>query len=65
MELRRDWAREYARFHDEQGNLISVPLAWTNLADEADPFVVLSQGRAHFRVADLLALAALIQETRP
>ena len=30
VELRRDWAREYARFHDEQGNLISVPLAWTN-----------------------------------
>jgi hypothetical protein len=27
--------------------------------------VVLSQGRAHFRVADLLALAVLIQETRP
>lgn len=63
--MRRDWAREYARFHDEQGNLISVPVAWTDLADEADPFVVLARGRAHFRVADLLALAALIQEVKP
>ena len=34
--------------------------AWTNLAPE-DPFVVVSAGRAYFRVEDLLRLGVLIE----
>ena len=62
MEYRRDWGREHAVFYDQSNQLIAIPVAWTDLADEEDPFVVLSEGRACFRVVDLLALAELIEE---
>jgi hypothetical protein len=39
----------------------SVPASWTDV-EEADPFVALSAGRTLFRVEDLLALSALIEE---
>jgi hypothetical protein len=61
-ELRRGWGREYAIFYDDTDYLMAVPLAWTDLAVEEDPFVVLSGGRACFRVVDLLALAELIED---
>lgn len=46
-------------FYDDDGRLESIPVAWTDLAAE-DPFVVVSAGRACFRVEDLLRLRALI-----
>jgi hypothetical protein len=64
VEFRRDWARERALFYDEQGHLVAVPVDWTDLADQEDPFVTLSEGRAHFRVVDLVALVELIEEAR-
>ena len=37
----------------------SLPAGWTDV-EGPDPFLVLAAGRAHFRSADLLALAQLL-----
>ncbi|MHB9124566.1 MAG: DUF5372 family protein [Armatimonadota bacterium] len=47
-------------FYDECGSLRPIPIAWTSLA-EPDPFCVLSEGRALFRVECLLDLVELIR----
>jgi len=39
----------------------SLPARWTSAVAE-DPAVVMSAGRAHLRVADLLELAQLVRE---
>jgi hypothetical protein len=62
VDLRRGWGREHAAFYDDNDDLIAVPIAWTDLAGEEDPFVVLSEGRACFRVVDLLVLVELIED---
>ncbi len=62
IEYRRSWGREHAVFYDENENLVAVPVDWTDLAETADAFVVVSEGRAFARPADLLALCALIKE---
>ncbi len=49
-----------AYYHDDHGQPQSMPIAWTDLAAE-DPFVVVSAGRAYFRIEDLLRLSALIE----
>lgn len=64
IEYRRDWGRERAVFYDENEDLVAVPVDWTDLAEAADPFVSLSEGRALARPADLLALSALIEEVK-
>jgi hypothetical protein len=40
----------------------SVPIAWTDFA-AVDPFVAVAAGRAPFRLADLIALRALVGAT--
>ena len=40
-----------------------MPLDWTDIAPQ-DPFVVVSAGRALFRVEDLLGLARLLGEIK-
>jgi len=57
---RRSWRNEYVDLHDEQEQLISVPLAWTDAA-ERDPFVVMAAGRSYFRTEDLVRLVHLIE----
>ena len=63
--LRRghSWGDQRVWFHNDAGQLISLPERWTSL-EPADPFVALSQGRAHARVSDLLALAQLVTDLR-
>ena len=39
----------------------SLPAAWTDV-EGLDPFLVIAAGRAHFRAADLLALAHLLRK---
>jgi hypothetical protein len=56
---RHNWREEQVYYHDEEGQLVALPLAWTNLA-EVDLVVVMGGGRAAFRVVDLLALANLV-----
>jgi hypothetical protein len=48
-------------FYNHKGRKSSVPLDWTDIGPQ-DPFVVVSAGRALFRVEDLLCLANLIEE---
>jgi len=61
--LRRghSWGDHQVWFHTDTGQLISLPETWTSLSP-ADPFVALSQGRAHARVQDLLELARLVAD---
>ena len=64
VEFSRCWGREHVVFYDESDELISVPVAWTDLAEATDPFVTLSEGRALARPTDLLELCALIKEVK-
>jgi hypothetical protein len=50
-------------FFNQKGCKSSVPLDWTDLEPQ-DPFVVVSAGRALFRVEDLLGLARLLGEIK-
>ena len=59
---RRSWGNnECVDCLDDQGRLVSILVAWTDAA-EGDPFVVLSGGRAYFRIEDLTRLHDLIGE---
>ena len=60
---RRNWGEDRVYYHDERGELGSLPTGWTDAAD-TDPFVVLAAGRSPFRIADLLDLADLVEQVR-
>jgi len=45
------------------GSVATVPRAWTDRATP-EPFVVLAEGKAHFRPEDLTALAELVAQIR-
>ena len=57
---RRSWGHECVDLHDEQDEVITVPIGWTDAA-HPDPFVVVSAGRSNFRVQDLVRLVHLIE----
>ena len=57
------WGEERVYFHDETGELVLLPARWTDVV-APDPFVVLSAGRSHFRVVDLLRLADLVEQLK-
>ena len=61
--VRRTWRQDRVFFVLEDGTLTSVPTAWTDVV-EPDVFVAVAAGRSAFRVADLLALAELIEVRR-
>ena len=48
-------------FHAAEGRLSQVPLSFTDLV-EPDPYVVVSAGRAHLGLKDLLGLVDLLGE---
>ena len=50
-------------FRVPEGGVVSIPKAWTDLADP-DPFEVIAAGRAYFRVEDLAALVTLVAQLR-
>ena len=50
-------------FYNTKGRKSSVPLDWTDIGPK-DPFVVVSAGRALFRVEDLLGLTCLLGEIK-
>ncbi|MBN1460896.1 MAG: hypothetical protein JXA57_15290 [Armatimonadetes bacterium] len=64
LEFRRDWGHDLVAFYDEKGNTITIPIRWTDLDNEYDPFVVISQGRSYFRMEDLLRLTELVEGIR-
>ena len=53
---RQNWGEDRVFYYDDQGELTSLPRAWTSRR-AVDPFVELSAGRCPFRLEDLLALA--------
>jgi uncharacterized protein DUF5372 len=61
---RNNWGEDRVCFHDERGELKSLPSAWTDVV-EPDPFVVVAAGRSPFRIEDLLVLAELLPSLRP
>jgi hypothetical protein len=54
-----NWGQQRVDLHDEQGNLLTLPAAWTDVVPP-DPCVVIAAGRSAFRAADLVELAALV-----
>ena len=48
-------------FYNWEGHLASIPLDWTDI-ESPDPFVVVSAGRALFRIKDVLRLVYLVDE---
>ena len=60
---RTTWGEDRVYYHDETGTLRRLPAAWTSVAVRS-PFEVVSAGRSHFRIEDLLQLAALIARQR-
>jgi hypothetical protein len=62
---RRSWGREVVDGQDAGGQIISIPLPWTDAAQDSDPFVVTAAGRSYFRPQDLLELATLIERIVP
>ena len=62
IDYRQFWGEDRVVYLDEKGEARSLPARWTNAGAE-DPVVVLSEGRSHFRVADLVELANLVRRT--
>jgi hypothetical protein len=60
---RNNWGEDRVCFRDEDGELKSLPAAWTD-AVEPDPFLVVAEGRSPFRLEDLLALADMVARLR-
>jgi hypothetical protein len=60
---RQNWGEDRVHLHDEDGQLFSLPAAWTDVV-AADPFVVIAAGRCPFTTAGLLALADLTGRLR-
>ena len=60
VDYRNCWAEERVFYVDETDQVRSLPACWTSAAAD-DPFVVLSAGRSHFRVSDLIELADLVR----
>ncbi len=57
------WGEDRVFYVDEAEQIRSFPAHWTTVAAD-DPFVVVSAGRSHFRVADLLELVKLVRGAR-
>jgi len=61
LTYRQSWGEDRVYFHDEAGDIWSIPARWTNVVAD-DPFVVVAAGRSPFRVTDLIQLGRMIQE---
>jgi uncharacterized protein DUF5372 len=59
VEHRLNWGEDRVCLRDEDGELFSLPAAWTD-AVAADPFTVIAAGRCPFTTDDLLAVADLV-----
>jgi hypothetical protein len=59
VERRNNWGEDRVNFYDAEGELRSMPTAWTDLG-EFHLFVTATAGRSWFRVADLLDLVRLL-----
>ena len=63
FEYRRDWSGQRVYFHDESGYLTSMPAEWTSVVPP-HPSQVIGEGRARFRLDDLVGLGELLEWIR-
>ena len=61
--FRQNWGEDRVHLHDENGQLFSLPAAWTDVV-AADLFVVIAAGRCAFTTDGLLAVADLVDRFR-
>jgi hypothetical protein len=54
------WGEDRVTVTHPDGRVHSVPVGWTDFVP-GDPYVSLGRGRSHFRVEELLMLAALVR----
>ncbi|MBI4704891.1 MAG: hypothetical protein HY744_27620 [Deltaproteobacteria bacterium] len=60
IDCRHFWGEDRVVYVGETGEARSLPAPWTSAVAE-DPAVVVSAGRSHFRVADLVELAKVVR----
>ena len=63
VSIRCSWGEERVFYHNEEGRFCSLPSGWTDVLG-CDPFLKVSEGRAHFRVKELLQLVAQLKRLR-
>ncbi|MBM3862164.1 MAG: hypothetical protein FJ395_21275 [Verrucomicrobia bacterium] len=63
VERRVNWGDDLLFYRDHRGYVTALPTRWTSLQEE-DPFLVVSAGRSHFQVGDLIGLTVLITELK-
>lgn len=63
IERRTTWGEDRVYFRDGKGEFRRIPAAWTSVSTR-NVFEVISAGRSHFRVEDLLQLAALLAQEK-
>lgn len=61
---KNNWAEDRVFFFADDGQIRSLPAAWTDV-DPPDPFTVVAAGRSLFRMEDLVSLASLLDGLRP
>ena len=61
VERRVNWGDDLLFYRDHRGYVTALPTRWTSLQEE-NPFLVVSAGRSHFQVCDLIDLAVLVSE---
>jgi hypothetical protein len=61
IERRVNYGDDLLFYRDHRGYVTALPTRWTSLQED-DLFLVVSAGRSHFRVDDLIDLAILITE---
>lgn len=61
--MQQTWRVDRVFVFGDDGTLKSLPTSWTDVG-EPDVFVVIAAGRSPFRVADLLALAEIVDGLR-
>ena len=57
----REWGEERVYYRDPCGRMRFLPARWTSMTTP-DPFVLIAEGRAYFRLVDLIRLQGLVKE---
>ena len=61
ISYRNSWRTAYIEYLGDDNLIATVPIEWTDVHG-IDPFVEQSQGRAYYRVEDLLKLSDLLTD---
>lgn len=59
----KEFGEDRVFYRNADGRLRYLPAGWTSLA-APDPFVIAAEGRAYFRLEDLIRLAEQMRELR-